>query len=99
MANSFTPIFKRKIVVNKSKYDNVTLIDNDEARCNDYKCPIRGFCARAVQLRIDSLNNMESAPIKDFKGREKRGLCDNFLNAEFLLEEINKLKGEKNEHI
>ena len=60
------------------------LISNDISRCNDYKCPTRAFCARFRQLRFDKENGNTQISVTDFKGREKNGLCDYFLNADVL---------------
>ena len=60
------------------------LIHNDISRCNDYKCPIGAFCARLRQLHIDKENGNTQMSVTDFKGREKNGLCDYFLNADVL---------------
>jgi hypothetical protein len=60
------------------------LIHNDISRCNDYKCPIGAFCARFRQLRFDKENGNTQMSVTDFKGREKKGLCDYFLNADIL---------------
>ena len=61
------------------------LIHNDISRCNDYKCPTGAFCARFRQLRIDQKKNSRSIfSVTNFKGCEKTGLCDYFLNADIL---------------
>jgi hypothetical protein len=58
------------------------LIHNDISRCNDYKCPTGAFCARYRQLRFDRENGNTKMSVTDFKGREKNGLCDYFINAD-----------------
>lgn len=60
------------------------LIHNDISRCNDYKCQTGAFCARFRQLRFDKENGNTQMSVTDFKGREKKGLCDYFLNADVL---------------
>lgn len=60
------------------------LILNDVSRCNDYKCPTGAFCARFRQLRFDREKGIKTTPVTDYKGREKKGLCDCFLNADVL---------------
>lgn len=63
------------------------LIKNDVSRCNDYKCPTGAFCARFRQLRFDNEKEIKTMPVNDFKGREKNGLCDYFLNDDILAAE------------
>ena len=58
------------------------LIYRDISRCNDYKCPTRGFCARFRQMAIDRQKGETIISVNDFNGREKVGLCDYFINAD-----------------
>jgi len=68
-----------EILIKEVKKD---LIANDISRCNDYRCPTRGFCARFRQLRFDNETGIKHMSVTDFKGREKNGLCDHFINVE-----------------
>lgn len=58
------------------------LIYRDISRCNDYKCPTNFCCARFRQLRIDRQKGEMLVSVNDFKGREKVGLCNHFINAD-----------------
>lgn len=58
------------------------LIDAKETRCNDYRCPIGGYCARFKQIQIDIKKEGMSFPTTNYNGYEKRRLCDNFLNTD-----------------
>lgn len=69
--------------------DLKNLITNDISRCNDYKCPTAAFCARFKQLSIDLKNGNKAISVTNFKGCEKKGLCDYFLNADVIAEEEN----------
>lgn len=62
---------------NLSKKD---LIHRDISRCNDDKCPTSSFCKRYLQMAIDYKKNEKLVSVTDFKGREKNGLCNYFLN-------------------
>lgn len=58
------------------------LINRDISRCNDDRCPINCFCERYLQMGIDYKKGEKLVPVTDFKGREKVGLCDYFLNVD-----------------
>lgn len=58
------------------------LIPNDISRCNDYQCPTRVYCRRFLQRGIDYKKGETRIPVTDYRGREKRGLCDHFLNVD-----------------
>ena len=58
------------------------LIYRDISRCNDYQCPTNFCCARFRQMRIDRQKGETLVSVNDFKGREKVGLCDYFINAD-----------------
>lgn len=58
------------------------IINNDVSRCNDYKCPTNAFCARFRQLRYDKQNGIKPITVINFKGVEKTGLCEYFINAD-----------------
>lgn len=58
------------------------LIHRDISRCNDDRCPIAPFCERNLQMAIDYKKGEKNVPVTDFKGREKVGLCDHFLNVD-----------------
>ena len=66
------------------------LILDDVSRCTDIKCPIGAFCARSRQLNIDYKKGVKNRPKTDFKGYNKRGLCDYFLNADVIAAEQDK---------
>jgi len=58
------------------------LIYRDISRCNDDRCPTAPFCERYLQMGIDYKKGEELVSVTDFKGREKVGLCDYFLNVD-----------------
>ena len=58
------------------------LIHRDISRCNDDRCPTAPFCERYLQMAIDYKKGEKLVSVTDFKGREKVGLCDHFLNAD-----------------
>lgn len=58
------------------------LIHRDISRCNDYRCPTAPFCERQLQMAIDYKKGEKLVSVTDFKGREKVGLCDHFLNVD-----------------
>ena len=58
------------------------LIHRDISRCNDDRCPTAPFCERYLQMAIDCKNGEKLVSVTDFKGREKVGLCDHFLNVD-----------------
>ena len=58
------------------------LIHRDISRCNDNRCPTAPFCERYLQMAIDYKKGEELVSVTDFKGREKVGLCDYFLNVD-----------------
>jgi hypothetical protein len=58
------------------------LINRDTFRCNDNKCPTAAFCERYLQMRIDYKKGEKLVPVTNFKGSEKVGLCDHFLNVD-----------------
>ena len=58
------------------------LIYRDISRCNDDRCPTAPFCERYLQMAIDYKKGEEYVWVTDFKGREKVGLCDYFLNVD-----------------
>lgn len=58
------------------------LIHRDISRCNDDRCPTAPFCERYLQMAIDYKNGEKNVSVTDFKGREKVGLCDYFLNVD-----------------
>ena len=58
------------------------LIHRDISRCKDYECPTNFCCERFLQLRIDYKKGEKLVSVTDFKGREKVGLCDHFLNVD-----------------
>ena len=58
------------------------LIYRDISRCNDYRCPTAPFCRRNLQMSIDYKKGDTLVSVTDFKGREKVGLCDHFLNVD-----------------
>ncbi len=60
------------------------LIPLDCSRCSDDRCPIAIFCARSRQKTIDYKKGQKNILMTDFKGAEKVGLCDYFLNIEYL---------------
>jgi hypothetical protein len=62
--------------------DSADLISRDMSRCNDYRCPTAPFCERRIQMSIDYAKGDTTAPVTDFKGRERSGLCDYFLNID-----------------
>ena len=76
--------------------DIKNLITNDISRCNDYKCQTAAFCARFKQLSIDLKTGNKAISVTNFKGFEKNGLCDYFLNADVIAEEqINNQKNKQ----
>ena len=58
------------------------LIHRDISRCNDDRCPTALFCKRYLQMAIDYKKGEKLVSVTDFKGREKVGLCDHFLNVD-----------------
>ena len=58
------------------------LIHRDISRCNDDRCPTDAFCRRYLQMGIDYKKGETLVSATDFKGREKNGLCDHFLNVD-----------------
>lgn len=58
------------------------LIHRDISRCNDDRCPTAPFCERYLQMAIDYKKGEKLVSVTDFKGREKVGLCDHFLNVD-----------------
>ena len=58
------------------------LIHRDISRCNDDRCPTAPFCERYLQMAIDCKKGEKLVSVTDFKGREKVGLCDHFLNVD-----------------
>lgn len=58
------------------------LIHRDISRCNDDRCPTAPFCKRYMQMAIDYKKGEEYVWVTDFKGCEKVGLCDYFLNVD-----------------
>lgn len=58
------------------------LIHRDISRCNNDRCPTAPFCERYLQMAIDYKNGEKNVSVTDFKGREKVGLCDHFLNVD-----------------
>ena len=58
------------------------LIYRDISRCNDDRCPTAPFCERYLQMAIDYKKSENNVSVTDFKGREKVGLCDYFLNVD-----------------
>jgi len=61
------------------------LIHSDISRCDNYKCPTNAFCARFKQIQIDRTKEDRSIySTTTFKGHEKNGLCDYFLNADVM---------------
>ena len=58
------------------------LIHRDISRCNDDRCPTAPFCERYLQMGIDYKKGETLVSVTDFKGREKVGLCDYFLNVD-----------------
>lgn len=58
------------------------LIHRDISRCNDDKCPTASFCKRYLQLGIDYKKGEKLVSVTDFKGSEKAGLCNHFLNID-----------------
>lgn len=58
------------------------LIHRDISRCNDDRCPTAAFCERYLQMDIDYKKGEKLVSVTDFKGREKVGLCDHFLNVD-----------------
>jgi hypothetical protein len=58
------------------------LINRDISRCNDDRCPTAAFCERYLQMGIDYKKGETLVSVTDFKGREKVGLCDRFLNVD-----------------
>jgi hypothetical protein len=63
---------------------NKDLINRDISRCNDSKCPTSAFCERYLQRIIDYKKNETGVSVTYFKGREKNGLCDYFLNVDVI---------------
>ena len=63
------------------------LLNNDESRCNDRRCPTKCYCARYKQRLIDCENGKKDAPIANFKGSYNRCLCRHFLNADVIQQE------------
>lgn len=57
------------------------LIHRDISRCNDDRCPTAPFCERYLQMAIDYKKGEKLVSVTDFKGREKVGLCDHFINV------------------
>lgn len=57
------------------------LIARDISRCSDERCPTSSLCERYLQRRIDRQKGEMSVAITDFRGREKIGLCEHFLNV------------------
>ena len=60
------------------------LINRDTSRCNDKECPKAAFCERYLQISIDYKKGEKLVPVNNFKGSEKVGLCEHFLNVDFL---------------
>ena len=58
------------------------LIHRDVSRCNNDKCPTAPFCERYLQIAIDYKKGEKRVSVTDFKGSEKVGLCDYFLNVD-----------------
>lgn len=58
------------------------LIHRDISRCNDDRCPTAPFCERYLQMAIDYKKGEKLVSVTDFKGREKVGLCDHFINVD-----------------
>lgn len=58
------------------------LIHRDVSRCNDNRCPTAHLCERYLQMSIDYKKGERFVSVTDFKGREKVGLCDHFLNVD-----------------
>jgi len=57
-------------------------IHRDISRCNDDRCPTAAFCKRYLQMEIDYKKGETLVSVTDFKGREKVGLCNHFLNVD-----------------
>ena len=64
----------------KNKPGAKDLIYRDISRCSDILCPKSNICSRLKQLEIDQLNKETLTSVNDFKGREKDGLCDYFID-------------------
>ena len=58
------------------------LIHRDISRCNDDRCLTAPYCERHLQMSIDYKKGEKNVSVTDFKGREKVGLCDYFLNVD-----------------
>ena len=67
------------------------LIHRDISRCNDNRCPTAPVCERYLQIGIDYKKGVTLVSVTNFKGCEKVGLCDHFLNVDVVEYEINRL--------
>lgn len=56
------------------------LIYNDISRCNDKKCLFSCSCSRFLQIAIDSKKAKPNVSVTNFKGSEKKGFCDYYIN-------------------
>lgn len=74
------PTDAKHLLADSASFKN--LIYRDISRCNDDRCPTAPFCERYLQMAIDYKNGEKLVSITDFKGREKVGLCDHFLNVD-----------------
>lgn len=63
----------------KNKPGAKDLIYRDISRCSDSFCPKSKICSRFKQLEIDRQNKETLTSVNDFKGRDKDGLCDYFI--------------------
>lgn len=70
------------------------LIPRDVSRCNDGRCPTADFCKRYLQMRIDHKKGEKIVSVTDFKGSEKFGSCDQFLDVDMAYQQRGAGEGD-----
>ena len=58
------------------------LINRNITRCTDYKCELGNICKRRLQNELDREKSEATAPVANFQGSEKEGLCEFFMNID-----------------
>ena len=58
------------------------LINKNVTRCFDYKCELVNICKRRLQNDLDREKSEATAPVANFQGSEKEGLCEFFMNID-----------------
>lgn len=58
------------------------LLLKNATRCTDYKCELGNICKRRLQNELDREKSEATAPVANFQGSEKEGLCEHFINID-----------------